>query len=97
MDKREEICKINPNGYEEHFGEDPQVGHFIVDGEWAGPVIEVLNDFTIRVAWQRRKRRQKRTNRTPQRVTTYKRHGIGWLVAQDAMDARNAAYQEAAQ
>ena len=79
--------------YEEKFGEGPQVGHYLVEADRAGAVVEVLDCYTVKVAWQPRKaRKSKRARRLARHVTTPKAHGIRWLVAQDTIEAVNAAY-----
>lgn len=79
--------------YEARFGETPQVGHYLVEAERAGVVVEVLDLFTVMVAWQARQGRKAQPRRkTVHHVDTAKKHGLAWLLAQDTMDAVNAVY-----
>jgi hypothetical protein len=88
-----EITWINPEGYEAQFGEGPQVGHWIVDGDRCGAVVEVLDAYSVKIAWQPRKRRaRKRRRKTVHHVNSADQHGLAWRLAQDTMDAVNAAY-----
>ena len=89
------VCTVNLLAYEALFGEGPQVGHWLVDGARCGAVVAVVDAFTIRVAWQARRQRTKRARRLVHHVDTAKKHGLGWLLSQDTMDAVNAAYEGA--
>lgn len=90
-----EVYTVDLAAYEARFGETPQVGHFLThpDGQRAGAVVEVLDCYTVKVAWKERKGpAQKRNRKTVHHVTTPQKYGIGWLVAQDTMNVVNAVY-----
>ncbi len=92
-----EVYTVELQSYEALFGETPQVGHFLVhpDGQRAGAVVEVLDCFTVKVAWKERKEKPaKRIRKTVHHVDTAKKYGCRWLVAQDTMDAVNTIYSQ---
>lgn len=80
--------------YKARFGEAPQVGHYITDGERAGVVVEVLDCYTVKVAWRERRREAQPRRKTVRRADTAAKYGLAWLLSQDTMAAVNAAYVE---
>ena len=94
-----ELYTVKLEEYLARFGEYPQKGHYLThsDGQRAGMVVEVEalggESVTLLVAWKERKPRTKaKPRKTVHHVNTAKKHGCGWLVAQDTMTAVNAAY-----
>ncbi len=94
-----ELYTVKLSEYKALFGGYPEVGNWLThpDGQRAGAVVEVEalggESVTLLVAWRERKPRTKRAPRkTVHHVDTAKKHGCGWLVAQDTMAAVNAAY-----